>query len=537
VPNGRPRIQVLRTRLLVALGALFVVAMALVALAGDAGGPTSGWFLRLAVVAGTTPILMATLMRRVMEPAEQLGADHDRLVRLYSEARADALIDPITGLGNHRAFQEELVRQIEDARRGGHHLSLALIDLDDLKRINDERGHAGGDEVLAAMGRLMAANARAADRGFRIGGDEFAMLLPRADAREATGIARRLLAASLSSDGHRPGTEPFSFSAGLSAYPGPAQDRQQLFHQADAALYFAKRHGRTDVQLFDPGRHGAADEERGSAELAEAVSQIASQKALTPLYQTIYDLQTGAPIGYEGLVRPADGTAFHDALSLFSAVETAERSVELDRACVEVVAANAALPDGDAFLSINISPRTLEAEQFHVADLRNVLTEHGIPPERVVIELTEREVIEDMSRLRENIQRCRAEGFRVAADDVGAGNAGLRMLSEIHFDIVKIDLSLVQKGVLRESAMAVLFAIRNLAADGGAMVVAEGIETANQLEVVRGMDLVAGQGYLLGLPAPQLRTDAIDIAALLTAHAARRKALGGFLDLDLAEPA
>ena len=525
---------------MMALGLLFVIAMALAAVAdapvGDAG-PSWGWMLRLLLAAAGLPLLMTMLLRRVMEPAHELEANHDRLGQLYDEALVDSLIDPITGLGNHRAFQEELTRQIEDARRNGHSLALTLIDLDDLKRINDARGHAGGDEVLAAMGRLMAANSRAADRGFRIGGDEFAILLPRAGGGEAVSIARRLLGSSLSTDGHRPGSEPFSFSAGVSAYPDPADDGEQLFHQADAALYFAKRHGRTDIQAFDPQRHGAADEGRSVAELAEIISRIASEKSLTPVYQPIYDMRTGAPIGFEGLVRPAEGAEFRDAGALFSAADTAERSVELDRACVEVVAAQATLPDDDTFLSINISPRTLEAEQFRPSEIRNVLAANGIPPERVVIELTEREAIEDMARLRENLQRCQAEGFRVAADDVGAGNAGLRMLSEIRFDIVKIDLSLVQKGVLRESALAVLFAIRNLAADGGAMVVAEGIETANQLEVVRSMDLAAGQGYLLALPAPALRTDPLDLDELLSAHAARRKALGGFLDLDLAESA
>jgi EAL domain-containing protein (putative c-di-GMP-specific phosphodiesterase class I) len=176
----------------------------------------------------------------------------------------------------------------------------------------------------------------------------------------------------------------------------------------------------------------------------------------------------------------------------------------------------------------------METEQFRVSELVALIAPHGIPPSRLVLELTEREAVEDMARLRSNVERCQAEGIRVAADDVGAGSAGLRLLSEIRFDIVKIDLSLVQGGVLRESALAVLKAIRDIGLRSGAMVVAEGIETADQLEVVRALDLAAGQGFLLSPPGNEVRSDALDLKSLLEAHAARRRAMGAWFDLDVA---
>jgi len=524
-----------RVRLALSLSLLFLIAMVLAGPAAGAPDPTPGfpWLatLRIIVVALSLPLLMSVLARRVTRPAEELGASHDRLLRLYDQARLDALIDPITGLGNHRAFQEEITRQIEDARRNKQSLALALVDLDDLKRINDEHGHAGGDEILGAMGRLISAASRATDRGFRIGGDEFALLFPRADSETATAVVRRLLASALNAESPRPGATSFSFSAGLSAYPSPAGDGQRLFRQADAALYWAKTHGRTDVQAFDPDRHGAADDRRSTSELAEAVKRVAASRAVQPVYQTIFDLRTGQPVGFEGLVRPAEGAGFKDAQSLFLAAEAAERTVELDLVCVEVVAARATLPDAECYLAFNVSPRTLETEQFRVADLLTILAPCGIPPSRVVLEITEREAIGDMTRLRENLERCRAEGIRIAADDVGAGNAGLRLLSEIRFDIVKIDLSLVQRGALRDSALAVLRAIRDIGQQSGAMVVAEGIETSDQLEVVQQLELVAGQGYLLGMPTPEISPEPLDIESLLEAHEVRRRTLGGFLDL------
>ena len=117
-----------------------------------------------------------------------------------------------------------------------------------------------------------------------------------------------------------------------------------------------------------------------------------------------------------------------------------------------------------------------------------------------MIEITERETIEEMERLKRNVAACRAAGFRVAADDVGAGNAGLRLLSQIQFDIVKIDLSLVQEGALYETSLAVVGSLQELARRWGAWVIAEGIETPEQLRVVRELDISAGQGYLLGRP-------------------------------------
>lgn len=532
------QLRLVRNRLRWSLALVFVIAMML---AGPAATVLDGSsrpifidVLRVLAVAVTLPLLLAGLARRVARPIEDLAASHDQLLHLYDQARADALIDPISGLGNHRAFQEEMTRQIEDARRQGHTLALVLMDLDDLKRINDEEGHVGGDQVIGAMGRLIGGGSRITDRGFRIGGDEFAVLMPRIDPETATGVVKRLLASALDAESQHPGARPFSFSAGLSAYPSPARDGRLLFQQADAALYWAKTHGRTDVQPFDPERHSAADDGRSTPELAAAVADVAARHAITPVYQTIFDLQTGEAVGFEGLVRPSEDSGFRDAHALFVAAEAAGRTVELDLVCIEAVAAHAALPDSGQYLAFNLSPRTLETEQFRVSDLLAIVAPYGIKPDRMVLEITEREAIGDIARLRDNLAHCRAEGIRIAADDVGAGNAGLRLLSEIRFDIVKIDLSLVQRGALRDSAMAVLRAIRDMGRQSGAVVVAEGIENPDQLEVVRALELVAGQGYLLAMPAPEIHAETLDLEALLEAHQARRQSLGGFLDFKTA---
>jgi diguanylate cyclase (GGDEF)-like protein len=516
----------LRGTVLWGMGLFFAVVMAIVVISVTIGGMNDGsLLLRLGLLALTLPLAMAAVTRRILGSAADLDRVSEQLRTLYSQARLDALLDPISGLGNHRAFQEELHRQIEDAGRNQHPLALAIVDLDDLKRVNDEHGHAGGDQLLASMGRLLVGASRAADRAFRVGGDEFALILPHADADDAHAIIRRVLSSALS--GETTNGRPFSFSAGVSAYPSPSQDGRRLLRNADAALYWAKRHGRTDVQVYDPERHGVSDDTRSTPELAQAIDQVTGQSAITPVFQPIFDLTTGQPVGFEGLVRPGEGADFRDASALFTAAEVADRTVELDLLAIDVIAAAVGADLGDAYLSVNLSPRTLEADQFRVNELVSLLERHGVAPTRVVLELTEREAIEDMERLRENLNACRAAGFRIAADDVGAGNAGLRLLSEVQFDIVKIDLSLVQGGVLRDSALAVLSAIQDIAARADATVIAEGIETLEQLDVIREVGITHGQGYLLAMPAPEPHADTIDIERLVDSHRARRLSLLG----------
>ena len=516
----------LRDRVMAALAVFFALVMAIVAASAvlsDADAPAVG--IRLILVAVLMPLAMAGVTVKILEPADALELKSQQLQTLYSQARLDALLDPITGLGNHRAFQEELHRQIEGAMRHDHSLALAVIDLDDLKRVNDEYGHAGGDQLLASMGRLLQTGNRATDRAFRIGGDEFALLLSHTDADAAHAVMRRILATALSAETSF--GRPFSFSAGVSAYPEPSADGRRLQHNADAALYWAKRHGRTDVQIFDAQRHGVSDDSRSTPELADAIDRITAERNLIPVFQPIFDLRSGEVLGFEGLVRPTDESEFRDATALFTAAEVADRTVELDMLAIDLIAAGVGAVLGDRYLSVNVSPRTLETDQFRTADLVETLRRHGLAPDNVVLELTEREAVEDIDRLRENLELCRAAGFRTAADDVGAGNAGLRLLSAVRFDVVKIDLSLVQGGVLRDSALAVLRAIQEIAERSGAGVVAEGIETIDQLDVIRGLGIDRGQGYLLAPPNTALLSERIEVDSLVDSHHLRRQALLG----------
>ena len=375
-------------------------------------------------------------------------------------------------------------------------VALLLIDLDDLKLVNDVDGHAAGDEMLRDFGRMIAEAGRYADRAFRIGGDEFAVLMPHTDADGAMQIAKRLQDRAGKAKGR-----PILFSGGISACPALATSRAQLYAQADAALYWCKRHGRASVDVFHPVRDRAASEE-ASNELSTAIARVVNERLMRPVYQPIVDLSTGRVIGFEGLIRPMPESGFADPGSMFTAAETVGRTVELDLACLQRRRRRRPNMPVDQLLTINISPRTIEAPHFSAEALLVILARYGIHPGRVVVELTEREKVEDTTRLQANLQALQRAGMRIAADDVGAGNAGLRLLSQFRFDIVKIDLSLVQEGAERDSSRAVLRSLRDLAGRWGASVIAEGLETASQLRMVRELGMTAGQGYLLARPMP-----------------------------------
>jgi diguanylate cyclase (GGDEF)-like protein len=507
--GAAPNVQRTLARAFGGVGLLAVVAVGVVAVF-----PSLLVLLALVGVGAGACALVVAASSRVVATVATLEDDLLKAREAYLRASLDARLDPLTGLGNHRAFQEELARQVAQAARDGRTLALAILDLDDLKRLNDAEGHAAGDGLLEAVGRLIRATLRAADRAFRIGGDEFALLLPATDAETAYTVVRRLLSSATGGHPVLRGTPRFSFSAGISTCPSPSADGIRLTRHADAALYWAKRHGRTDIQVFDPGRHGTAGDERSTEELAVAVSRVAAERALRAVYQPIVSLSTGRPIGFEGLVRPLAGTGFANAGSLFTAAEVADRIVELDMAAIEVITSRVGRLEAGQYLGLNLSPRTLETEQFHVGEIVGILRRSGLDARQVVIELTEREAIEDLVRLRSNLERVRAAGFRVAADDVGAGNAGLRLLSEIAFDVVKVDLSLVQKGVLQESSLAVLRGLREMARRSGATVVAEGVETPEQLVALRGLGIPAAQGYLLGRPGERPVAEPVDLDLL-----------------------
>jgi diguanylate cyclase (GGDEF)-like protein len=430
-----------------------------------------------------------------------------------------APIDPLTALPGHRSFQEDLEALLAPGAGTGpvggtdrvEPLALVLVDVDDFKRVNDSGGHAAGDDLLIELARLLVRGLRAGDRAYRIGGDEFALVLPGLDGEAAGAVVRRILATCLNERAEGTFLAEFSFSAGVAATARRSVGRETLYGHADGALAQAKRDGRCVVRVWEGGDE---DEDLSRRVRSAAILEVLDAGGLRPMYQPFVDLASGKVIAYEGLVRPPKDSMFRDPSALFHAAEEAGRTVALDLACIAAILGGAKQISPDQSISLNLSPRTLEAPEFAAAAFVRRLSLARWAPERVIVELTERERVEDLDRVRRVLTDLRSHGIRVAADDVGAGNAGLRLLSQIHFDIVKLDLSLVQGGLHRDTTLAVVRSIADLADRWGAIVVAEGVETPEQLRLIRQLGLTAGQGFLLGPPRATPEVGWVDLDGL-----------------------
>lgn len=446
-----------------------------------------------------------------------LIASRAELEGRYEAAVAEALQDPLTGLGNHRAFQEELDRQVEHSQRYGVPVALVLLDLDEFKAINDTKGHAQGDRTLAEFGRLVEATVRRVDLPFRIGGDEFAILLPHTDAESARIVARRLLAGALQPAVPEQGHRSVSFSAGVAAMPDTALTRGQLYSQADAALYAAKRAGRTDVIVFDASE--VAIEATGGSRTDAAIAEVIARGQLRPVYQPIIELGSFNVLGYEGLIRPVSPAPFADPAELFAAAAAGGHLVALDMTCIEMIVAGARHLPSQMFLSVNISPGTVESPEFTTGGLLSILARHAFPPNRLVLELTEREPLADVARARAKLETCQRAGIGLAADDLGVGNAGLRLLSELRFDVVKVDLSLVQRSAPGAPSSAVVGSVVSFAAQTGALVIGEGVEHQEQVSQLATLGVRAGQGYFFGRPGELPLNPSLELGGYVSADA------------------
>ena len=420
-----------------------------------------------------------------------------QLTRRHETALQRSLTDALTGLGNHSAFYENSTQHEALAQRHGHELALAVLDIDDFKFCNDRLGHEYGDRVLRGVAAALA-DGRRGDAAFRLGGDEFALLLPHTDvvgARVALADALARVEAAL------PGV---SVSVGIGGLASAAGDFALLREQADAAVYEAKRTIGSAVVVYDEISSSATlthpDRVRGLGELLE-------HGEVDVAFQPIWDLERDAILGYEALARPAARFGFGGPGELFDLAERLGNAHLLDAIARRSALRQATDLPADTLLFLNVSPKSLERDMLAGTTLVDAVRAVGLEPRQLVLELTEYATTRLRHVVRE-VARLRALGFKVALDDVGAGNAGLELLCSAAVDFVKIDRSVIANAAHDASALGVLEAVIAYATRTNATVIAEGIETDAQLALLRDpgptprRPVRGGQGFLLGRPAP-----------------------------------
>src|SRR3954468_12924329 len=329
------------------------------------------------------------------------------LARSHRIALRRASRDGLTDLPNQREFREDFERELQSAQRHGDCLSVAAIDLDDFKLLNDRHGHAHGDAVLRRAAAVLR-HLRAGDRAYRVGGDEFVVLLARTCADGARTAAQRLSGALRDAG--------VAASIGLSELR-PGHEADSLLAEADAALYEGKRRGATGIVHFDDVRDRVAVTRPDDV---RALHRLLEDGALTTAFQPIWNLAAGTLLGVEALSRPEPGCGLSNPAQAFDVAEQVGRVRELDALCVQSAMRAAGDLPPEALLFLNIAPQTLDLDEDGEDWLLRAVRDAGLDPARVVIEVTERFGGRTASVLA-SLRRLRAQGFRLALDDVGAG--------------------------------------------------------------------------------------------------------------------
>jgi diguanylate cyclase (GGDEF)-like protein/PAS domain S-box-containing protein len=423
--------------------------------------------------------------------------------RMEAELIRQAFNDELTGLANRALFGDRLRHALARRARHGTDVAVLLLDLDGFKRVNDSLGHAAGDLLLRAIGERLQAVIRSGDTAARLGGDEFAILLDQIEGEEkARQLADRLAEAIARpvSIGSRDVSVGVSIGFKLAS---PDDDDVTLLRDADAAMYAAKSAGRGVVRRFDPAMHqDALDWLELEGDLREAIEFGKLHLAFQPLVQ----LSDNRLVGAEALVRWHHPERAEVPPSAFLPIAESTGLIVplghwvLRHACHEAVRLGA-LTGVPFVMSVNLASRQLDEPDI-VDVVRDALHDSGLPADRLVLELTESDIMRHPERALHLLNQIRRLGVHIAIDDFGTGYSSLSYLQFLPFDEIKIDQSFVQRVEEGERDRALIGTIVQLARSLGAVVVAEGIETPGQIEHLKALQCDIGQGYLYSRAVP-----------------------------------
>lgn len=459
-------------------------------------------YLQLATYAGLMVLVAAVSLAVTLPLVQRLRRD---MVDAEQHLEWLAHVDPVTELPNRHTFNRLLEDAVAESADRGSRIGLALIDLDNFKIVNDTLGHAGGDALLRAIAARLRAALRREDAICRIGGDEFALVLQslrRPD--EALRSAERVLA-RLADPFDIDGYEIYvTASVGIACCPDDAQTVVMLTRHADTAMYHAKRQGKNACMPFR-----SEMQERLSDRLAlEADLHKAIERGELQLhYQPQLHIQTGRVQGVEALLRwhhpqrgevpPAEFISIAEDCGLIGTLGL----WALQQACVQTLSWRER--GFEPTVAVNVSARQFRNERF-VDDVLEVLEVTGARAGQIEIEITESLIMESVDSNRRMLERLRAAGVRLSMDDFGTGHSSLAYLSTFPLDQLKIDRRFVER--IPGEGTAIALAIIALARSFGLVVVAEGVETREQLECLRdiGCDLVQGWVYAAAMPADEL---------------------------------
>ncbi|WP_407571916.1 putative bifunctional diguanylate cyclase/phosphodiesterase [Deinococcus altitudinis] len=436
-----------------------------------------------------------------------LGLDRDISERKHAEAQLQALNerldhaarhDLLTGLPNRAMLTDRLALELMRAQRSGTEVAVMFVDLDDFKRVNDTLGHLVGDELLREVATRIGRTLRPSDMVARVGGDEFVVVVPDLlNLHHAARVARRLQEALV--DPVRVGGLAITVgcSIGISISSQDGTDVTELLRHADLAMYETKKEGKNAVRFFTPVMNTAA---QTRLKLETRLREAVAAGNLTLYYQPQIDVVSGRLVGLEALARWTDPEL--GVVSPGEFIPLAEDTgliVQLgawvlDEACRQAAEWSLRVP-----VAVNISPVQILRPEF-VDTVSDTLKRHGIAPQMLKLELTERLNIRDPQQAAFRLGCLKALGVTLSLDDFGAGQSAVASLMNLPLQEVKLDRSLLAGITEDPASWQVLGALLALARGLNLPVVVEGVETPDQLQVLRSLGCETVQGYMMGRP-------------------------------------
>ncbi len=414
--------------------------------------------------------------------------------------------DQLTGLAGRALLQDKTVQAVELARRYGTKVAVFVIDLDHFKRLNDSLGHAAGDQLLIEAARRLSRSVRSTDVVARVGGDEFVVVMPDittvADVEQCAANLVARLAPEISIEEH---LVQLTASVGVCIYPDFAADAKHLLKRADSAMYAAKENGRNQHQIFS---ESMLQETAERLTMEHALRHALANRELSVHYQPQISLTTGVVVGMEALLRWN-----HPKLGRISPAQFIPLAEETglivpigEWAFMTACCEGKALQDElgmDLTVSVNLSPRQFQQKNLvHVVE--NSLAKSDLPAERLQIEITENMLMSNSEDILDKLQKMRELGVRISIDDFGTGFCSFSYLLQYQVDRLKIDQSFVKKAGTDANAAAVVRTIIAMSHGLNIKVVAEGVETDEQLRFLLRRKCDEAQGNFIGRPvAPE----------------------------------
>ena len=446
-----------------------------------------------------TPRGASTFERDVVATSVHLCAIAIEQWQAHEKIKQLAFHDALTQLGNRAMLKDRLGSILEAAARASKRLALLYLDLDGFKAVNDLHGHARGDDLLCQIAQKLSALATRADLIVRLGGDEFVVVCGETEKGFEAFAAE--LVASIGGRYHlEQGVDAvISVSIGIARFPEDGADMSTLVAHADTALYRVKNGGRRGFAFFDSTMEREQHDRRA---LERDVGLALEAGQLTMVYQPVADARLGTVEGFEALMRwnhPDRGWV--SPAEFIPAAESCGAIADMGAFALREACREAATWPAPLRIGVNVSPAQIVLADF-VGVVEEILAETGLDPHRLEVEVTESLFIRDAESALQTLQQLHGLGVSVAIDDFGTGFSSLGTLRSFPFDRIKIDRSFVRTMVLDANDAAIVNSVLGLGRAMTLLVVAEGVETREQLELLRQLGCHRVQGYFIGKPLP-----------------------------------